>query len=199
MPSSSWHSSMLMAGKMTLVSELKPSLSCLHVPRPPAPYTQHGRLDKPETPCSSFSFCENSCAAFFPHVPRGNQSMKATTYKLNSPDPTARQAAAHGELKIKYSFSLNCHDLLQQCCSKRCLQTVFYMYKKTCLAESKARALGKKKPEQAETAVPISLVLSLSEQNGSFPQFLPNLSRIRSNHRNFKATMSHLLFFLGKT
>lgn len=105
MPPSSRHSSVLMAGKMMLVSELKLSLSCLHVPRSPAPYMQRGRLDKPETPCSSFSFCENSRTVFFPHVPRGNQSTKVMTYKLNSADPRARHAAAHDELKIKCYFS----------------------------------------------------------------------------------------------
>lgn len=56
--------------------------------------------------------------------------MKVTTYKLNPPDFSARWAAAHSEPKIKYYFSLNCHNLLEQCCSERCLQTVFYMYKK---------------------------------------------------------------------
>lgn len=78
------------------------------------------------------------------------------------------QTSAHSEAKIKDYISFNRHDLLEQRCPEKCLQRIFYMYKKKLFGKKKCNSLVRevKKAKEAQTAVPILPVLSPGEQNG---------------------------------
>lgn len=154
---------------MMLISDLKLSLRCLLSP-PLHPHLQTSRTSQARRvsgqgrhPAVHSPFVEIPLQ-YFSH--KFLEEIRALILWLTS---LTLQTPAENEAKIKDYFSFNCHDLLEQCCPEKCLQRVFYMYKKKLFGRKKCNSFGRevKKAKQAQTAVPILPVLSPGEQNGS--------------------------------